>query len=104
MSKVKTDNLKDLKERVAILENEREQARQQHMENQKAIANLEGQLKTYKEIPLKQIAASLSELSISNNRILDALEKGNIISANIRSQHVDNQHVDSLTVEHKEDK
>lgn len=75
LSKVKTDNLKDLKERVEILEKEREEARQQHIDNQKAIANLEGQLATYKEIPLKSIAKSLDELSKSNGKILDRLEK-----------------------------
>lgn len=79
-SKVKTDNLKDLKERVEILEKEREEARQQHLDNQKAIANLEGQLSTYKEIPLKQIAASLSELSDSNRKILSTLEHSAVIA------------------------
>lgn len=79
-SKVKTDNLKDLKDRVEILEKEREEARKQHLENQKAIANLEGQLSTYKEIPLKQIAASLSELYDSNRKILSTLEHSAVIS------------------------
>lgn len=74
-SKIKTDNLNDLKERVAILEQEREEARRQYQENQKAISNLEGQLATYKEIPLKSIAKSLDELSKSNNLILNRLEK-----------------------------
>lgn len=81
LSKVKTNNLNDLKERVAILENEREEARRQHLENQKAIANLEGQLATYKEIPLKSIAKSLNELSKSNNLILNRLEKSAVLSA-----------------------
>ena len=75
LSKVKTDNLNDLKERVEILEKEREFARQQHIENQKAISNLEGQLSTYKEIPLKSIAKSLDKLSKSNGKILSRLEK-----------------------------
>lgn len=74
MSKVKTSNLNDLKERVSILEQEREEARRQHIENQKAISNLEGQLATYKEIPLKSIAKSLDELSKSNTSILKRLE------------------------------
>ena len=80
-SKVKTDNLNDLKERVEILEREREEARQQHIENQKAIANLEGQLATYKEIPLKSIAKSLDELSVSNEKILDRLEKSAVLAS-----------------------
>lgn len=80
LSKVKTDNLNDLKERVEILEKEREEARRQHIDNQKAIANLEGQLATYKEIPLKSIAESLDELSKSNGKILDRLEKSAVIA------------------------
>lgn len=72
-SKVKSDNLADLKERVGILEKEREEAREQHLENQKAIANLEGQLATYKEIPLKSIAETLLELKTSNQNIYDTL-------------------------------
>lgn len=75
LSKVKTDNLNDLKERVEILEKEREESRRQHIDSQKAIANLGGQLATYKEIPLKSIAKSLDELSKSNGKILDRLEK-----------------------------
>lgn len=80
-SKVKTDNLNDLKERVEILEKEREEARKQHIENQKAISNLEGQLATYKEIPLKSIAKSLDELSKSNNLILNRLEKSAVLAS-----------------------
>lgn len=81
MSKIKTDNLNDLKERVAILESEREFARQQHIENQKALSNLEGQLSTYKEIPLKSIAKSLDELSKSNGKILSRLEKSAVLAS-----------------------
>lgn len=69
-SKTKNDNLSDLKQRVEILEKEREYARLQHIENQKAIANLEGQLSTYKEIPLKSIASSLEKLTEGNSDIL----------------------------------
>jgi len=79
-SKVKTDNLSDLKQRVEILEKEREYAREQHLENQKAIASLEGQLKTYKDIPLKEIADSLKNLSRSEDHILERLEENARIS------------------------
>jgi len=87
-SKVKTENLADLKERVAILEREREESRQQHIENQKAISNLEGQLASYKEIPLKSIAKSLETISAitretgeSNKKILSVLESSALIAA-----------------------
>ena len=100
-SKVKDENLNDLKERVAILEKEREEARSQHIENQKAIANLEGQLKTYKEIPLKAIAASLSELSQSNGQILSVLQGSALIAANDRDILGSKQTVKEMTVEHQ---
>lgn len=108
MSKVKTDNLNDLKERVEILEKEREESRHQHIENQKAIANLEGQLATYKEIPLKQIANSLDKLSQSNGKILKVLEGSAVIAAKDRntllnpSQNVETQNVEHQTVKSKE--
>jgi septal ring factor EnvC (AmiA/AmiB activator) len=106
-SKIKDENLKDLKERVEILERERDEARVQHVENQKAIANLEGQLSTYKEIPLKQIAESLQELSKSNEKILTVLEGSAIIAATDRdtllntSSHVDLQTVDKQIIKEK---
>ena len=80
-SKIKNDNLNDLKQRVDILEKERDYARQQHIENQKAISNLDGQLLTYKEIPLKSIAASLDKLSVSNAEILSTLKSSAVISS-----------------------
>jgi hypothetical protein len=81
-SRVKNENLKDLRERVDILERERDTARLQHIDNQKAISNLEGQLKTYKEIPLKQISSSLIKLADSNNQILSTLQSSAIIASN----------------------
>ena len=98
-SKVKDDNLKDLKDRVAILENERQElkdliskereiAAEQHLQNQKAISNLEGQLATYKEIPLKSIATSLETLPRlveSNQFILDTLRGSAEITEKERS-------------------
>lgn len=82
-SKTKSDNMNDLKDRVVILENERKEAREQHIDNQKAIANLEGQLSTYKEIPLKSIATSLESLPKiveGNQHILDTLQHSALIA------------------------
>jgi chromosome segregation ATPase len=76
-SKVKNENIKDLRERVEILEKEREDARTKHIENEKAISNLEGKLESYKEIPLKSIASSLEALPKivdSNAQILETLK------------------------------
>lgn len=75
-SRIKNENLKDLQERVKILEAERNVAQQQHLENQKAIANLEGQLSTYKDIPLKSIALSLEKLVATNDKILKEVTLG----------------------------
>lgn len=83
MSKTKSDNIKDLIDRVAILEKEREYSREQHVGNQKAISHLEGQLSTYKEIPLKSIADSLASLPMiveSNQQILNTLNRSATIS------------------------
>lgn len=88
-SRVKTANLNDLKERVDILEKEREDARSQHVENQKAIANLEGQLQTYKEIPLKSIALSLQALPKiveGNDKILSTIQ-GSAVSLSSDTRH-----------------
>ncbi len=88
-SKVKTNNLNDLKERVEILEKEREYAQAKHLENQKAISNLEGQLQTYKEIPLKSIALSLEALPKiveSNDQILSTLH-GSAVSLSSDTRH-----------------
>lgn len=81
-SKTKSDNLADLKQRVEILEKEREYANEQHLANQKAISHLEGQLSTYKEIPLKSIAQSLEALPRlvdGNDKILNRLEMSEVI-------------------------
>lgn len=105
MSKVKTDNLNDLKERVEILEKELKYAHDQHNENQKAISNLEGQLQTYKEIPLKSIASSLEALPKivdSNSKILDTLKGSALIAATDRDALVNpNQKVENQVVEHQ---
>lgn len=56
--------------RLKALEDQSEQDKKQHIENVKAIADLQGQIKVYKEIPLQEIAASMKELSITNKQIL----------------------------------
>lgn len=85
-SKAKTANLNDLKDRVDILERELQYSKEEntkyktfadkrHMENQKAISKLEGQVETYKQIPLQSIDASLLNLVDSSKQILDSLVK-----------------------------
>lgn len=79
-SRLKNENIKDLKERVEILESERTENKQQNINNiaeiaagRQAIAKLEGKLESYKEIPLKFIPEALTELIQSNNLILQTL-------------------------------
>ena len=74
-SRVKTENLKDLQERVRILESERSEAREQHVANREAIGALQGKLDAYKEVPLKFIPEALEQLIKSNNLILETLQK-----------------------------
>jgi hypothetical protein len=103
-SKTKTDNIKDLLQRVEILEKERIDAREQHLENQKAISNLEGQLASYKEIPLKSIANSLDILTTSNKEILKVLQDSAVIAKAEakRAKVVKTEHDHPLEVEIKE--
>lgn len=46
-----------------------------HIENEKAIAKLTGQLEVYKEIPLKTIAKSLEKLAVAQDKILKQLKE-----------------------------
>ncbi len=107
-SKTKSENLSDLKDRVEILEKELKYSKQEHLDNQKSIKFLEGQLSTYKEVPLKRIARSLTLLSKSNVEILKTLQGSAIIAAtdrdtllnpkqNVKEQHVETQVVDKVT-------
>ena len=128
-SKIKDENLKDLKERVEILERERkltevdrdkerqafrkelvdykESSQYQHIDNQKAIANLEGQLQTYKDIPLRRIDESLALLAVSNKNILKVLEGSAVIAAKDRNtllnpkQHIGTQEVETQIIKEK---
>ena len=59
--------------RLKALEDQSEQDKKQHIENVKAIADLQGQIKVHKEIPLQQIADSMKELANTNKQILARL-------------------------------
>lgn len=88
--RVRNQNYNDLKDRVAILEADRLQAAKLHSDNIKAIAHLEGQLQTYKDIPLQQISKSLltlsgngvllTKLNSSNDKILATLQSSALIA------------------------
>lgn len=48
-----------LEGRIKAMEDESKEQLKKHIENEKAIADLQGQIKVYKEIPLQDIAKSL---------------------------------------------
>ncbi len=77
-SKVKNENLKDLRARVEILEKERadykelltterEQSKKQHIQNRESIARLEKEVEIYKDLQLSSIAET-------NRQILTTLQ------------------------------
>lgn len=64
------ENQKELIEtyekRIKNLEDSRLEDHKQHVENAKAIAELQGQLKAYKEIPLKKLADEVEKTEAEN--------------------------------------
>lgn len=91
-----------LQERQILLEKENGKLRDHHIENQKAIADLQGQIKVYKELPLQGIAKSLKALeslpkeferitNANGDRIMDSI-------SHITVQTVENQTVNKETV------
>lgn len=79
--KLQNDNIKALQDSTGILQSDLNASKKDHVEALKLIANLQGQLQTYKELPLKSIAASLDNLVGSNDKILQRLETSAIIAA-----------------------
>lgn len=55
--------------RLKALEDQSVADHKQHIENAKAIADLQGQIKVYKEIPLRQLADSMQKISDVNEGI-----------------------------------
>lgn len=86
-SKIKTNNIQDLKDRVAILEGERNDARIQHLddiktheadskmhfENAKAIADLQGQVKIYQGLALDTLSETMKNIAATEKEILRTL-------------------------------
>lgn len=91
-----------LQQRQILMEEENGQLRHSHVENQKAIADLQGQIKVYKELPLQDIAKSLKALeglpkeferitNANGDRIMDSI-------SHVTVQTVENQTVNKETV------
>lgn len=111
-------NQKDLIEtyekRLKALEDKADEDRKNHLEQVKAIADLQGQIKVYKELPLQEMAVAMQEISRvnkgiaeSNTEILRTLRTSANIAADDRStllhptQNVENQNVETQVVKHK---
>ncbi len=60
--------------RLKALEDQAEQDKKQHIENVKAIAELQGQIKVYKELPLQSLADSMKEIANTQRIILTVLQ------------------------------
>lgn len=95
-----------LNTRITAMEADNKEQLKKHLENEKAIADLQGQIKVYKEIPLQDISRSLKvleNLPLEFRKISEENAK-NIVEAvgHIRKQHVEHQTVDTETVTHKE--
>lgn len=94
-----------LEKRITNLESDAKELHAQHVENEKTIADLQGQIKVYKELPLQDIAKSLKALERIPHEFQKVSEKSTeqILNAvtNVRTQHVTHQTVDTETVKHK---
>lgn len=100
--------------RIDALEKQAKVDRQNHMENIKAIADLQGQIKVYKELPLQEMAKAMQDISevnkliaASNQQILKTLESSVIIAADDRSdllhptQNIQQQTVETQVIKSK---
>ena len=79
--------------RIAALEEQSKVDHKNHLENIKAIADLQGQIKVYKELPLQEMATAMQRISEvnetiarSNEQILKTLNKSAVIAAEDRSE------------------
>lgn len=103
-----------LKGRIEALEEQSKVDHQNHLENIKAIADLQGQIKVYKELPLQAMAKAMQDISDvnkviakNNEMILKTLKESAITLAKenseqttqvVQEQHVEHQTVESETV------
>lgn len=58
--------------RLKALEDQKEEDHKTQLENVKAIADLQGQIKVYKELPLQEMAKAMEEISRVNKTIADS--------------------------------
>lgn len=89
--------------RIAALEEQSKVDHKNHLENIKAIADLQGQIKVYKELPLQEMAKAIE----SNRQILLSLQRSAMIASEDRStllhptQVVEKQTVETQVIKNK---
>lgn len=96
-SRIPKETIAQQGELIKALTQRQQELLDAHVMNEKAISELQGQIKVYKELPLQDIAESLKMLKTLPEQfkaISDASQE-NIIDSfqNIGVQHVDNQTV-----------
>lgn len=100
--------------RIKALEDQSKVDHKNHLENIKAIADLQGQIKVYKELPLREMAKAMQDISDgnkaiaeSNRQILLSLQNSAVIAAGDRStllhptQVVEKQTVETQVIKNK---
>lgn len=100
--------------RIAALEEQSKVDHKNHLENIKAIADLQGQIKVYKELPLREMAKAMQDISDgnkaiaeSNRQILISLQSSAMIASEDRStllhptQVVEKQTVETQVIKNK---
>ena len=100
--------------RIAALEEQSKVDHKNHLENIKAIADLQGQIKVYKELPLREMAKAMQDISDgnkaiaeSNRQILISLQSSAMIASEDRStllhptQVVEKQTVETHVIKNK---
>jgi hypothetical protein len=96
-SRIPKETIAQQGELIKALTQRQQELLDAHVVNEKAIAELQGQIKVYKELPLQQIANSLKMLETlpaEFERISNKSQEHIIQSVqNIAEQHVDNQTV-----------
>lgn len=78
--------------RIASLETDVKGYHDTIIENARAIADLQGQIKVYKELPLRELADGIKKVGVSNEKILAVLQTtSNLSSEDIitnQDQHI----------------
>ena len=100
--------------RIAALEEQSKVDHKNHLESIKAIADLQGQIKVYKELPLQEMAKAMQDISDgnkaiaeSNRQILISLQSSAMIASEDRStllhptQVVEKQTVETQVIKNK---